>query len=115
MERQEFTKSLRMFADFFDNNPLVPLPTLDRIDIWTVDKKEFINIIKLLGSGIKKYEESYIVFKTERFIMPLEVNIARGYICERVLVETKKVPELIIPEHDEEVYEWNCPESLLSE
>ena len=133
MTKQEYVKSLRELADFLESKPLP--------DDWAAylrseikenysapahlfrvsDKKTFGKIVATLGS----FEKS-----TTDYDVRVEVTLPNGAIiivviehkeiCEKIVTGKKKVPftpaRLIdaIPEYEEEIVEWKCPDSFVA-
>jgi hypothetical protein len=46
-------------------------------------------------------------------VVEARILTAKQHICKKVVVGTRKVPETVVPEHEEDIYEWKCPESIL--
>ncbi len=75
-----------------------------------------------MGPGKKKYDDLFFAYVVEGDGFNLRFLEYRDKVCVKKVVGTKLVPEIVleareasvIPAHEEEVYEWQCPGSLLS-
>ena len=132
---QQFAVKLRKVADYFDAHPGLPEPYLDRIDIYCfknhstgeTEKQMFQRIAKLMGPTVKKVDETFFNLRTdpEKTGLRIELSAHRDQVCRRiekyVTVPAQIIPaqpareEEVIPEHEEVRYEWECPESVLSQ
>jgi hypothetical protein len=111
-----------LYVFFFERPDLIPDYTGLMLNSFPDDKDEFVRLAKLLGSAKKETTGGH--YSHSRRFGPHEVlvNIQREEICERVQVGTKSVTEWVAPEDTElvevtteqPVYEWKCPESILS-
>jgi hypothetical protein len=78
---------------------------------------------KAAGAGDKKFTNDLVYYNVELIPNKLTLNFytLRDNVCKKRVVGTRTVPEFIlkgtastvIPEHEEEIIEWDCPESLL--
>lgn len=130
MNKSEYIASLRELADYIearefpddwqgsyaktDYNP----PCLS---FWVGSKTTFGKICSLIGT----FEKNRGEYSTgARAKLPggatISVSASREVVCKKVLAGTKTIPakeEEIIPaqpEHEEEIYKWECPESFIS-
>jgi len=135
---QQFAKNLREIAALFEAHPELPAPQgTELLQCWVSDehsKEHMAQIARIPGGWDKKMDsDEYATFRLERkmgnFI--IMVKAWRKNVCERVQVSTIHEPErvipareaavipareaAVIPARDVPVYEWHCPDSLLSE
>jgi hypothetical protein len=125
-----FVADLRAAADLIQANPdIFPRPLEINISQFHSGKqgREIIaRAMRTLGKCEKGLQENRFILKThigKNIIIRLWAD--REVICERVV--TKRVvpaciiasqpatEERIIPEHEEEIVTWSCPESILAE
>jgi len=114
----EIVKGLRELADFVERTdfPINPFRVLSG---WN-SVADFTEQLKKLGSFDKKIDDVHVrCIKKFPGGIEFEVYILKNLTCKRILKETRIIPatpEIIIPaeqEREENIYEWECPESLL--
>ena len=117
----KYANGLRLLADWVEAHPGIDLPSNE----WSVyslnSKEEAAKCLLALKPCNKEYRED--MFYISRFFGPIKLRyvFSRNSVCTRKVVGTKVVPERIepakeeeiIPEHEVEVYEWECNESLI--
>ena len=125
METIEFTQALRQIADFYDKHPEVPLPDLVSMPIYTVNTPEEIApIARAFGTSFKEYNSTFFKLTKQFGVIKLEVVAYRDQVCVKRVVGTKKVKKQVLAEYqppanyvekevEEEIVEWDCPESIL--
>ena len=123
-ERAEFVRSLRELADFYEVRPELPLPNSGyNWDLLACGGKEKLAWMATLLKPCEKDFKGVLAKVFRRFgPFKLEAYTLRSNVCERVVVGTRTVPEKIIPaqvkeivpEHEEDIVEWKCPDSLLA-
>lgn len=119
MTSQQYVKALREIADFYEAHPDVPFRA-ERIVI-AVDAKELVVLPRYIGSCKKVVDNDFFNLRKDFGGLEIEFYSRRENVCERIVIGKKVVPETIIParpeevipEHEEEEFEWRCPESLL--
>jgi hypothetical protein len=113
-------------ADFYESHLLAPAP-MDLGYGWmncymhASDAKE---ILQSLGSFTKRYEEDYFRACVQVGEIELQFSARREAVCQRKIVGTRIIPaqtvpssyteEKFIPEHEEEIVEWDCGEPILA-
>ena len=112
MERQDFIDGLRELADIYERKPWLEVPYSSTMWIFTHEAETFVQQIAAFGNGAKKYVGEDIEF-IPNIILDLKVNCKREQICERKvigkkLVQEKHIAAQVIPEHEEEIVEWEC-------
>jgi hypothetical protein len=119
----EFARDLRAIADFIEAHPELHLPLLQRIDIFEADPKSLPKYAAAFGKAAKDVlGDNLFILRRTFGTIKLEANWTRDRVCERVVVGQREIPDQIIPAkpeefipgHKEDVYEWRCPESILS-
>ena len=95
------------------------------LSVYVADKESLAEMVKELGTSEKKRSEYYFGFLKKFGVHQIEVNAERERVCTKIKVGTKIVkrhdPEEVskalagLPEieTEEDVYEWECPESIL--
>ena len=120
MTHKEYADSLRLIADFFENNEQVALPhDAEEFRYFAAQSKEDMSTVaKALGSCKKVILDDFFELHAKFGAILFNAVANRGRVCERVVVgkETipeRVVPEQIVPEHEVEIIEWRCPEALM--
>lgn len=121
LKSNPFVESLRELADFYEQNPTLPIPnkqTINLFDITVEQIKEFITLSKktVKKSWIESFFYATIPFGSR---IELDLNIARNKVCEKVVTKriiTKQVPvSFEEKEIEEEIIEWKCPDTIFEE
>ncbi len=92
------------------------------VNISTWDKERFLELAREFGACEKTDDGTHYILRKSFGGLVFDLYIVRSQICERVQIGEKEVPEQIIPAkaeefipaHTEPIYEWKCPESVLS-
>ena len=117
----------KAFVDYYSKHPTAPANNMFDYDyeksdyIWIDGKPEEY---KAIGSGDKRYTDEYFYFTVTLIPGSLELRFItpRGNVCKKIVKGKKIVPEYtvegtpsrVIPEHEEDDFEWECPESILA-
>jgi hypothetical protein len=125
MTNKEYAESLRLIADFFEKHQELNVPwrASEFHYLNAFGKEEMARVARALGKCEKDVDETWFMLKKKFGHITFVAKDSRGAICERIAVGTKMVEETrtpareveIIPAHEETIYEWKCPESLLEE
>ena len=98
----------------------MPLPLFPSMVAFVPGASELASVAKALGQAYKATLPAW--FSVGRKFGPIsfEISARRENVCRRVVTGTREVPETVvpattIPAHVEEIFEWECPESLLAE
>lgn len=120
--QQEFIEGLRELAAWYENHPNAPVPNSYAMDMTVTNFTAKPEEIRAIGKGVKDYDDVWFryIVTGERF--KLQFLEYRSQVCTKKVVGTKLVPEQVIeaceaqviPAHEEEVFEWECPGSLLN-
>lgn len=108
-----FTDALREAADWFDAHPDVPRPLLTpRLSVMVADADNVPALVRRL-TGFRKYDFGSILtlsrlFGVEEAGVRIDFDFTRAQVCERKVVGVKVVPATIVPEHEEEIVQWEC-------
>lgn len=127
-KRRAFVAGLRELADWYEQAPhWMPEPNSSTGDlcIYTnqVDGLKPADVAASLGGYCEKRHAGPIFYLTRKFgSLRLDVNFGRESVCERKVIK-RLVPETIvpasegqvIPEHEEEVVEWDCSRSIFAD
>ena len=108
--------ALRDLADWADaNRDLADELVVGTFYFFPGDEDKFAQIAHHLGGFREKTADSSWFNVTRKFGagLDVQVSLSRGSVCERVVVGTERVEEVITPAHDKEIVEWRCPPSLL--
>ncbi len=119
--RQEFIYGLRNIANALEENADMPIPYVS-IYQRVEEASELLAIVKGYGGQWQKSTDSADFNMLREFGgIKFMVYVSREKVCKRIVVGKKVVPESIqpateekiIPEHEEEIVQWDCPPSLL--
>lgn len=121
--KQATIDGLRKLADFLESRPGLTFYEEFDLSCFVYSDEEFTASVKAIGTFDKVFVGDFFVARKifgggVRF----DVNRKRDKVCTRVVVGQKTIPaepEKIItvpakPERVEEVFEWQCPKSLLA-
>lgn len=114
MENAEYARELRRLAMFFEDHPNVPNPGCSNVNIW-VEPSDLPTIARELGSCEKVFDEHYYQLQKQVGEHRLDFFTGRENVCEKVAVGKRILPATVVPEHEEIVYEFRCPDSLLNQ
>lgn len=118
----EYASGLRLLADWVEAHPGIDLPSTS-LSVYSLNSKEkAATCLLALKPCEKKYDGD--LFRISRKFGPITLSyvFTRSAVCNKKLVGTKVIPETvkpaepeeIIPEHEEEIYEWVCDEPILN-
>ena len=121
-EKANIVEQLREAADFLEARPelIEHFPDLYLFSNTFYDKTAFSKVAKVFGAANKSSDEWH--YKLEKNLPSgafLRLSGSRESVCTRVKVGVKVIPakpETIIPAKEEtveEIYEWQCPDSIL--
>lgn len=123
MNKTEYVAALRELTDFVESKPFsdsLKWSWGTELNFFIYDKEEFAKVCLALGSFKKESNDAFTSAKLE---LPLgaKINVYgdKNEICEKVVVGKRIVPAQpaktvpAVEEHEEDVFEWKCPESFL--
>lgn len=123
MVKSRYAEDLRKLADFIEAHAeLFEYSMPVKIDLFAHNREEFAEKIRKMGGGDKKEQFGWFIFEKKFGQHSIELNIQRDRVCTKVKTGTKIVSK-IDPEYletaprievEEDVYEWECPESILA-
>jgi hypothetical protein len=130
-DRDNLVAGLRELADWIEENGhRLPVREIEfKADTWVFDDwKDYNNpdkylrparekmqqIARVLGRADKELMSDWFSLKKKfgDFVM-LEFTSNRKVVCRKVVKGTRTIPEQVIPEHEEEIVEWECNDPLL--
>jgi hypothetical protein len=108
-------------SKYYATHPDAPAPYLAQTEyVWISGTPEEY---KAIGAGEREYSDNNFFFAVELIpdVLTLKFATNRGNVCKKRVFGTRTVPEFIlqgtastvIAEHEEEIFEWDCPKSLL--
>jgi hypothetical protein len=119
-KRQQQIQGLRDLADFYETVPEdVPLPFAFQSELLVFLHDNAKEHLRHIGSFEKRFEDltsfGFIAVKKVG-IFDLHFYAKRSDVCVRNVVGTRTIPaetipatrEQFIPEHEEEIVEWDC-------
>ena len=129
MTHKEYADSLRLIAKFFEDNQQIDLPhDAHLMGYYAANSKEQLAaIIRAFGGPCqKKYGVSFSTsfdLDLQFGSITMRITAERSTVCRPMVVGKKKVKEVVVPareekilpEHEEDIVEWQCGESLLAE
>ena len=118
-EREQFVAGLREVADHIENTRGIvpPTPTF----YIQANAGNFGDEIRTLGKS-EKSSSSYEVRATRRFtgLTTIIVQVPHEGVCKKISKGVQKISKMVYPTVEpyetfveEEVFEWECPESFL--
>lgn len=118
--QQRYSLALREIADWYESHPEAPLPPggHENISIYQFDATP--EEIRAIGAGNKVYAGNLFKYVVEGKNFSLEFVANRSDVCVQKVVGFREIPEqfveaYVIPAKREEIVEWECRESLLTE
>lgn len=112
---------LRKIADFCEEYPDFPLPTIYPSSVsFHLEPETAKEFLRSLGSFEKHYYGNFFNATKKIDGVTYEFWVARDAVCKRVVKGTRHVeatirPAELIPEHEEELIEWECEEPILAD
>ena len=114
-DRQATIQSLRALADYLEERPGVPTPSIGTVYAFVdPDKHPIAEVARAMGGFAKSHDGTWLNLVKDFGALSLEVAYESERVCERVVIGTEDVPGKTIPAHTKEIVEWKCPESLLA-
>jgi len=106
-------RDLRLLADFLQDNPDLPFPSISS-NVWLYSDEKFSSAVSKLGSFDKDYKDEY--FKAHKPLsntLKYSLSTYRETVCVKKVVgtETVEVPDYSnVPTKTEEkeIVEWEC-------
>lgn len=124
-QNKEYAASLKMLAAFYENNPMLELPTCSYFDSLSFNislREENKDSLMAFCRAFRTFKksvtaESFKIVK-EFGIISLTVSISRAEVCTKKVVGKKMVSKVVPKGYDtiqveEDVIEWECPKSLM--
>ena len=120
-ETKQFIRALNRLAVIYETTPDLPLPYIS-FNAFVNTREEMAKATKRLAKWkpTKNADGSYYEVAVELAAgHKLTINVPRQEVCERVKVGTKIVevpaqPAVEAHVKEEPVYEWKCPDAILS-
>ena len=108
-----FSESLRALADLVEKSEVLNVgKAFLAFNFFFDTKDEIAEQVRLLGGSWKKrYGDTFFSVDREVGCLGLSLNIYREKVCTRKQVGTRIIPAS--EEHEEPVYEWDCPQEPL--
>jgi len=121
---EQTVNNLRTLADWFEKHPDVPIPWAFMGESvfyrsLTDDPDERSKEIRAIGSANKVFQnnEFHLEVKIGNYTLIFwtsRENVCTKKIVGQKLIEKRIEPEKVIPEHYEDIVEWECSESILA-
>lgn len=121
LKSNPFVESLRELADFYEQNPTLPIPTRQTINLFDITVEQIKDFITLSKKTVKKSWIESFFYATIPFgsHINLDLNIARNKVCEKIITKRKTIKQIPISyeekEIEEEIIEWKCPDTMFEE
>lgn len=121
----DFVKGLRELADWYEANQNIDTPNRE-LTVYSLNTKaEATACLAALKPCKKEYKGDNFYLSREFGSITLKFMFYRDAVCIRRVVGTRQVgtrvipsrftPEEIIPAYEEDIVEWDCGESLLTQ
>lgn len=117
MTNVEYAELLDKLAGIYRANPGIERGSIytDSVFIHCSTKEKFAETIRAFGAGKKDASDNNFYFRVSD--IPVTIFVPRGQVCTKRVVGTRYVEEqkteYVTPAHEEEIVEWDCPESVL--
>jgi hypothetical protein len=115
---QRFADSLREFANFWESNTDLQLPSRATFNIWPATRSVG-KIARMFGKSKKVTMGDSLFYLRRDFgeYIRLEANWSRDQVCERVVVGQETVTEPVMAQVSTQTVtrdkvEWRCPKVL---
>jgi len=115
-ERKQQIADLREVLNWFEKHPEIPLPVTE-FNIYSWDTTEEARTMATAMGTFEKRAQENLFYLTKRFgTVQVRAVFSRSQVCKRIVTGKRTVPERVevVPAHEEEIVEWDCP-SLLKE
>ena len=114
-DREAYIAGLRAVADFIDQHPELPTPWGPAVNVFVSTREQLVQTARLPGVSWEKGANGGYFYLKRAFGhgISYEVNVAREQVCKKVLTGTRFVPAQAA--RQEEIFEWECAESLLAD
>lgn len=122
MTGKEAAANYRALAELAERVPHGPYVGSTDMIIVAHTSEEVAQTVKAIGGKWQKdnNENNMLIIQTVTDTADIRLVINHAHICERVKTGTLLVPAQpertlpATPQHEEDVYEWKCPESILA-
>ena len=113
-DRDRFIADLHEVADFLASHPAVPLPYLKMLNAFCETREELATVARC-ATWTKDAKGGYFYLSRPFGSFRFDVNIAREKVCRRIVTGQVAVPaKPAEAARMENVYTWECDESLLA-
>ena len=113
-DRDSKIADMREMLDYLEARPDVPMPYLMSINAFA-GADDLGKIAKAMGGVDKDIVGDSFFLRRTFGSLSLDVNFPRDEVCERRVVGTKTIAaKAAVPMHEVDVYEWDCPPSILA-
>jgi hypothetical protein len=110
-DRDNLADSLRELADFIETRGIeLPLDYFSGYKLcnFLYSKEDARRAVKALGKVDKVWEDRYLDIRRKFGCITFEFTINRNNACTVREVGEKVIPEMVIAERTEKVYEYDC-------
>lgn len=109
--RREFIAGLRGLAAYIEERPDLPVPPFgETLHVFLRDKDQLQQVARAMGHADKEFSEDWVYLIRRFGNVEVRFTIERQKICKRTVIGTREVPA-----RTEEIVEWECSDSILSE
>jgi len=119
MENRDFATQLRAIAKLYEENPSLPQFS-NNFTVYGQNKESLAKIAMIIGTCKKDYSDSFFKLQKEFGEISLSFLGWREDICKRKVVGKRLVVKDVEQERvykteevEEDIIEWECPDSLL--
>lgn len=120
--REKALTGLRALLDWFETHPDAPIPYQLDASTWHCRlNKDDLPRLRDIGDFEKRFNDTDGDFEAVVHVGKARIiyythrdNICIPRVVGKRTVPAEVVPESVIPEHEEDIIEWECKESVLS-
>ncbi len=112
-KRAERLDSMEMLLDFLRNNPIIPLPRWGYVSSYNWNNDDLKAVVRAMSPCSKEVTPSFYKLAVNIGDIEFSTNFNREEVCEKKVVGTREVAEVVYEAHTEDIVEWTCPDSLL--
>ena len=109
----EYADGLRQLADWIEAHPDIKTPETTISCCSVNSKEEAASVLLALKPCRKHFGPDMFSIKRDFGPLTLSFLFYRTDVCTRRVIGTRHVEARLVPEREEEIVEWDCPEALL--
>lgn len=116
MTGPEFAAGLRAIADWYDAHPEAPQPADISVQLFGEGARELApDLVRALSPCEKEHDVVWVTLRRDFLGLSLAFHLWREAVCEKRVVGRVTKKALFVPEHEEDIVEWDCHPLLAPE